>query len=62
VRAVSSIKAFEQLLWAVRYIIVVPVVAVAAAAVGVVVVTTDSQLRDSDMEEREETDVGARTS
>ena len=40
VRAVSSIKAFEQVLWAVRYIIIVPVVAVAAAAVGVIIVTT----------------------
>src|SRR5689334_17506738 len=37
---VSHIKAFERTLWAVRYIIIVPVIAVAAAAVGVVIVTT----------------------
>ena len=36
----GGIKAFEQVLWAVRYIIIVPVAAVAAAAVGVVIVTT----------------------
>ena len=36
----SHIKVFERTLWAVRYIIIVPVVAVAAAAIGVVIVTT----------------------
>ncbi|HLW48255.1 MAG TPA: YqhA family protein [bacterium] len=34
------IKTFGRGLWAVRYIIIVPVVAVAAAAVGTVIVTT----------------------
>jgi len=37
---VSHIKVFERTLWAVRYIIIVPVIAVAAAAIGVVIVTT----------------------
>lgn len=39
-RAVSGIKAFERVLWGIRYVIIIPVVAVAAAAVGVVLVTT----------------------
>lgn len=36
----TEIKAFENALWAVRYVIIVPVVAVAAAAIGVVIMTT----------------------
>lgn len=41
----SAIKVFERALWAIRYIIVVPVAAVALAAVGTVIVTTLEAVR-----------------
>lgn len=40
-----AIKVFERALWAVRYIIIVPVLAVAIAAVGTVIVTTLEAIR-----------------
>lgn len=40
-----AIKVFERALWAIRYIVIVPVVAVAIAAVGTVIVTTLEAVR-----------------